>query len=129
MKTLIKPLFVVIALVLSTSYASLAQSASNSQPAAFQSGIFTNQAGKLQVALDKPSGHVLQISLAGTDGRAVFAQRVGKKQTAVRLLLDVSSLPDGAYQLVITDGKEIAQHTITLETQKPQDVNRLVAIN
>ncbi|GAB4051525.1 hypothetical protein [Spirosoma litoris] len=129
MKTLIKPLFVAFALVLSTSYASLAKPTNDPQPAAFQSGIFTNKAGKLQVALDKQSGQPLQIRLTSADGRMVFSQRVGKKQTAVRLVFDVSDLPDGAYQLTITDGKEINQHTVTLETQKPVDVNRLVAIN
>lgn len=129
MKTLIKPLFVAFALVLSTSYASLAKPTNDPQPAAFQSGIFTNKAGKLQVALDKQSGQPLQIRLTSADGRMVFSQRVGKKQTAVRLVFDVSDLPDGAYQLTITDGKEVNQHTVTLETQKPVDVNRLVAIN
>ncbi|MVM28453.1 hypothetical protein GO755_00310 [Spirosoma sp. HMF4905] len=130
MKTLIKPLFVAIALMLTTGYASLAHSASDPQPtAAFQSGIYTNQAGKLQIALDKQAGHTLYVRLTNTDGRMFFVQRVGKQQTSVRLRLDVSDLPDGAYQLTITDGKDIAQHTVTLETQKPVDTNRQVAIN
>ncbi|QMW03583.1 T9SS type A sorting domain-containing protein [Spirosoma foliorum] len=129
MKTLIKPLFVAFALVLSTSYASLAKPTNDPQPATFQSGIFTNKAGKLQVALDKQTGQPLQIRLTSADGRMVFSQRVSKKQTTVRLVFDVSELPDGAYQLTITDGKETNQHTVTLETQKPMDVNRLVAIN
>ncbi|MVM33733.1 hypothetical protein GO755_27090 [Spirosoma sp. HMF4905] len=130
MKTLIKPLLVAIALVITTAYTTLAQAPADAQPSpAFQSGIYTNKAGKLQIALDKQTGHALQIRLADGTGQMFFVKHVGKQETAVRLQLDMSDLPDGAYQLSITDGKKTTQHTVTLGTQKPQDISRLVAIN
>jgi len=130
MKTLIKPLLVAITLVITTVYTTLAQAPVNAQPSpAFQSGIYTNKAGKLKIALDKQTGHALQIRLADGTGQLFFVKRVGKQETAVRLQLDMSDLPDGAYQLSITDGQKTTQHMVTLGTQKPQDISRLVAIN
>ncbi|QMW04789.1 T9SS type A sorting domain-containing protein [Spirosoma foliorum] len=130
MKTLINPLLIAIALMMATAYTTFAQAPASAQPSpAFQSGIYTNKAGKLQIALDKQTGHSLQIRLADGSGQMVFVKRVGKQETTVRMQLDMSDLPDGAYQLSITDGKNITQHTVTLGTQKPQDMSRLVAIN
>ncbi len=133
MKTLIKPLLVAFSLLLANVSASQAQATqAPSRPqsvTSFQSGIFTTVDGKLQIALDKQVGEIVEIRLANAAGQVFFTQRVTKRQTTARLRLDVSALPDGAYQLAITNSRDTTRQALTLDTKQPQEPNRLVALN
>lgn len=130
MKTLIKPLLVAFSLFLVNNSTSHAQALTDTQPqASFQSGIFTTAEGKIQVSLDKKTGHRVDVRLTNAAGQVLFVHQMTKQQQIARLRLDVSDLPDGAYQLIITDGKETTRQSVTLNTKHPQESNRLVAIN
>jgi hypothetical protein len=135
MKTLIKSLLVTFTLTL-VSF-TLAQAETNKpvvQPkkaAAFQSGIYTTAEGKLQISLDKQTGGTVVVRLKNSAGADLFVQQIGKRQQVARLRLDVSDLPDGAYEVAITNGVETTTQTLTLATQKPSKIisTRFVAFN
>ncbi len=133
MKTLIKPLLVAFSLLFVNVIATQAEVAKPGRRptsvAPYQSGIFTTRDGKVQIALDKPTGGRVSIQLVNEAGQPVFTQQVGKKQTQARLRLDVSTLPDGDYQLVITNGVDTTTHALKMTTQSPSAPTRLVAVN
>ncbi|RRB01121.1 hypothetical protein [Larkinella rosea] len=134
MKTLVKPLFFAFAL----SFGSLsATSAATSQPLptssvrSYQSSLYTDAQGKLRVAVDKLVGGVVEVRLVNSRGHEFFVQRVGKRQKTARIMMDISTLPDGAYQVVITDGFHARVNHLTLTTQQPLPSfsGRLIALN
>ncbi|RCR67480.1 hypothetical protein [Larkinella punicea] len=55
-------------------------------------------------------------------------QQVGKRQEAARLSLDVSALPDGVYQVEISNGVETTTQELMLATQQLATVSRFVTV-
>ncbi len=96
--------------------------------AAYKTSIYSSADGRLNIALDKEAGGAVVIRLTNNAGKELFAERVGKNEKATRLRLDVSVLPDGVYQLVITNGADTTTHALTLATQPVSVSSRLVAI-
>ncbi|MFD2572328.1 T9SS type A sorting domain-containing protein [Spirosoma soli] len=133
MKTLIKPLLIAFAFVLINFSAAQAETTKPigrpSSAVAYQSGIYTTVEGKVQIGLAKQAGGMVEIRLTNAAGKVLFTQQVGKNQTAARIRLDVSALPDGAYQLEITNGVDSTRHAITLATPQPSEQSRLVALD
>ncbi|MFD2569606.1 T9SS type A sorting domain-containing protein [Spirosoma soli] len=133
MKTLIKPLLVAFAFVLINFNAAQAETDNpGNQPksaVAYQSSIYTTVEGKVRISLDKQTGGMVEIRLTNAAGKVLYTQQVDKHQTAARVRLDVSNLPDGAYQLAITNGVDTTRHSLTLATQQPSEQSRLVALN
>ncbi len=135
MKTLIQPLLVALSFSLVTVTTSLAATPSTDRPtrpavtAAYKTSIYTTAEGKLNIALDKETGGTVIVRLTNSLGKEFFAKRIGKHEKVARLRLDVSGLPDGTYQVAITNGVEMTTHTLTLATQQPVETSRLVAIN
>ncbi|GAB3315756.1 hypothetical protein GCM10027299_05130 [Larkinella ripae] len=133
MKTAIKSLLVAFAFTM-TSF-SVAQAdvykplSRTKKAAAFQSSLYTTQEGKLQIAVNKEMGNTVQIRLVNAAGKEFFVQQIGKHQQAARLRLDVSNLPDGNYQVVISNGVETTTQQLTLATQPPVAAPRFVAVN
>ncbi|GAB3279080.1 hypothetical protein GCM10027347_53630 [Larkinella harenae] len=97
--------------------------------AAFQTGIYTTTQGKLQVAIQKETTSPILVQLRNAKGEEVFSQRMAKRQQAVRFRMDVSHLPDGVYQVVVSNGVETTTKEVTLATQQPVATPRLVAIH
>ncbi|WP_077919791.1 hypothetical protein [Spirosoma sp. 209] len=132
MKTLIKPLLVAFSLILISLTVSLAAGNPGRRPAriaTFQSGVYITAEGKVKVALDKQTGGAVTLRLMTAAGQELFAQQVGKNQTMTRMQLDVSNLPDGAYQLVVSNGVDTTTHELTLATKQPVASPRRVVLN
>ncbi len=135
MKTIIQPLLVAIFFSLVSITTSLAATLSTDQPARpavvtpYKISIYPTAEGKLSIALDKETGGAVVIRLTNSQSKVCFAQRVGKHERVARLRLDVNGLPDGAYQVVITNGLDTTTHALRLGTQPPRVNYRLVAIN
>jgi len=131
MKTLIKSLAVAFSLALVTTLGSVAE-ANPGRPAnavSYKAGIYTSVDGKLNIALDKQTGGAVDIRLKDTTGQVIYAQHVSKNDTKYRTRLNLSELPDGTYQVEVTNGVETTSHTINLTTQKPTTPNRVIALN
>ncbi|MFC5410270.1 T9SS type A sorting domain-containing protein [Larkinella bovis] len=133
MKTLVKSLLVAFTL---TFVGFTAAQADINKPihqpkkaAAFQSGMYTTTQGKLHIAVDKETGGTVVIRLTDQTGKEVFTQSIAKNRPTARVRLDVSNLPDGHYQVSITNGVETTTQELTLATQQPAVMTRLVAVN
>lgn len=133
MKSLIKPLLIALTVSFVTLSSSVAASKPGDRriaPVTYKTGIYSTAEGKLNIAIDKEAGGAVDIRLTSAKGDLLFTQRVGKNEKTSRMRLDVSQLPDGLYQVEITNGVETATHNLTLSTkQADRPVGRLVAIN
>ena len=132
MKALINPLVIAFSLTIATFSASFADTNPGGRPAtvaSYKMGMYTTAEGKLQIALDKEATGTVDIQLVNADGKVLFAQRVAKRETMARLRLTVSDLPDGAYQVRVSNGVDTTTHLVTLSTNQPSTPSRLVAIN
>ena len=133
MKALINPFLIAFALATATFSASFADNINpGGRPASvasYKTGMYTTAEGKLQIALDKDATGAVDIQLVNAEGKVLFAQRVAKKETVARLRLTVSDLPDGAYQVRVSNGVEVTTHSVTLATRQPSAPSRLIAIN
>ncbi|GAB3331627.1 hypothetical protein GCM10027299_37450 [Larkinella ripae] len=132
MKTLVNTLFAALALTVFSVTTSLAEPhkpiGRPQRAAAFQSGMYTTVEGKLQIAINKEIGGAVVVSLKNRAGAELFVQEIGKRQAAARLRLDVSNLPDGIYQVIVSNGVEETTQTVTLGSPQPSVVNRVVAL-
>ena len=132
MKALINPLVIAFALTIATFSASFANTNPGKRPAtmaSYKTGMYTTAEGKLQIALDKDATGAVDIQLVNAEGKVLFAQQIAKKETVARLRLTMSDLPDGAYQVRVSNGVEVTTHSVTLATPQPSAPSRLVAIN
>lgn len=131
MKLLKNQIFATLTLSLITVSASIAQGYSASRPpmgAAYKTGVYTNASGKLCIGLDKEAGGTVRVTLS-TNRVGLYDYVVGKKETTNRSCLNLNNLPDGAYDLKITNGVETTWHTIRLSSRPPMTHNRLIVVN
>ncbi|GAB3908789.1 hypothetical protein GCM10028803_45090 [Larkinella knui] len=98
------------------------------KPVAYQSSLYTDARGMIRLAVDKQAGGAVEIRLVNTAGKEFFVQRVGKHQQKARIRFDVSGLPDGAYQVVLTNGVTTFASNVVLTTQQPGFSSRLIAL-
>lgn len=131
MKTLLKSLLVAFSMTIVSSSASFATSRPTpvEKVAAYQSSLYTDAKGQLRIAVDKQTGGVVNVRLVNAKGKEFFVQEIGKRQKKARLSLDISSLPDGAYEVAISNGVDTKVNHLTLATQQPSFANRLVAVH
>ncbi|GAB3284706.1 hypothetical protein GCM10027347_61740 [Larkinella harenae] len=128
MKALFNTLLLALTLTATTFNAATANPKEPKKAAAFQSAMYTTTEGKLQVAVQKETTSPLLVQLLDQKGNAVFSQKIGKRQDAVRYRFDVSNLPDGVYQVTISNGVETTSKEITLATKQVEAMPRLVAV-
>lgn len=130
MKTIINSLLVAFSVSVLSVSTSLAETNPGRSAAvsSFKSSFYTNTEGKLNVALDKDLGGTVVVRLTSSKGEVLFMESVGKRKQTSRLRLDVSSLPDGAYQVAITNGVDTTIHSLTIATQQPRTPDRLIAV-
>ena len=125
MKTGIKPLLIAL------SFSVAAGSISEAKPgrptvAPFKTGIYASVTGKLNIALDKQAGGPVDIQFRSSTGDVLYNQRLGKKEAAFRTRLNMDDLADGDYLLTITNGVETTRQTITLKTNQPTALSRVI---
>lgn len=132
MKTLITPLVIAFVVTVATFSASFANANPGKNPATvatFQTSMYTTVEGKLQISVEKEATGAVDIQFVNAQGKVLFTQRMTKRETIARLRLTVSDLPDGSYQVRITNNVDVTTHLVTLSTQQPISGNgRLVAI-
>ncbi|MFD1139895.1 T9SS type A sorting domain-containing protein [Larkinella insperata] len=128
MKAIVNTLLVALTLTVTSFSTTQADTRKPKQAAAFQSGMHTTAEGKVQIAVQKETTGAVTVRLINAEGREVFVQPIGKRQQAVRLRLDVSSLPDGIYQIAISNGLTTTTQELTLATKRPTAAPRLIAV-
>jgi len=122
-----KTLFASLLIAMST--AAFADPATNSAaPASFQSSVYVSVSHDIRVAIDKEKSHVVQVKILNEEGRVLSSQSINKKTSQYRGSFNVNELPDGHYQLVITDGTAVETHAIDLATKTPTTTNRAISV-
>jgi len=96
---------------------------SDTPSASFEVGIYPVQhSSKLHVAVAKHHQKRLNLRLVNPKNEVVYQETVGKHQSKYQRKLDLSTLPDGVYQLQITDGQDTVVREVSLGTSKPEPV-------
>ncbi|MGM9506841.1 hypothetical protein ACS5NO_03920 [Larkinella sp. GY13] len=132
MKTLTKSLiiaFLFTSLTVSFAVTNASQPKPTGKVQSYQSSLYTDTEGKIRVAVDKLVGGIVEVRLVNSTGKEFFVQRVGRRQRIARIKMDIDALPDGAYQVVVTDGFDTKVNNLVLATQQPAVTGRLIALN
>ncbi|WP_080054103.1 PPC domain-containing protein [Spirosoma aerolatum] len=131
MKTLIKSFAFALTLGIVTSAATFAETNPGSNPdktASYQSAVYTTNSGKISIALDKQKGSTADIKLKNNNGQVLYSYHLGKNENTYRSRLSVNELPDGVYQVEISNGSEVTTHTVTVSTQQPTAPSRVISL-
>lgn len=129
MKTIIKTLFVAVALV-ATSYANV--NANNpSKTASFEVGMYqTVNTLKLNLMVEKQVGDRLEIAIKNDKGEVLYTETIAKNDAKYHGKFDFSQLGDGQYSVEISGGKEKIVKNINLSTNTPEpETTRLISMN
>ncbi|RCR67574.1 hypothetical protein [Larkinella punicea] len=132
MKTLTKSLiiaFLFTSLTVSFAVTNASQPKPTGKVQSYQSSLYTDTEGKIRVAVDKLVGGIVEVRLVNSTGKEFFVQRVGRRQRIARIKMAIDALPDGAYQVVVTDGFDTKVNNLVLTTQPPAVTGRLIALN
>jgi hypothetical protein len=83
---------------------------------------------KMQVNLyvEKYTESSLRVTVKNDKGDVLFSEYAPKNVSKYGWKLDMSTLEDGTYKIMVTDGKISETKEITLESQ--QNVNRIVTV-
>lgn len=130
MKTSIKSLALALSFSIVAASTSFGEIKPGNHPTtvSYQESIYTTKDGKLAIALNKEVGGKVNIQLKNKDGFVLYSHQVSKNESQSRLRLDLSELPDGVYQVEITNGTEAKTHTVTISTPQPQVTSRVVSM-
>ncbi len=129
MKTIIKSLVCALALGTTVAFAHPTdeKSKDNRPVPAFESSTYVSADANLRVAVKKNTTDRVYITLRNTDGVVLFAETIGKKETAYAAKIDVKDLNDGVYQLEISSGKDRVVKKLNLTSQKVE-TQRVVTV-
>ncbi|QJW89449.1 hypothetical protein HNV11_08665 [Spirosoma taeanense] len=124
MKTLVASLLIALS---ASAFAAPATNPTGS--ASFQSSVYISTTNDLRVAIDKEKSHVVQVRLLDQRGHLIAQESIAKKESQYRARFDIKGLPDGQYQLVITDGTTEEVRQINVATKAPiAKVTRAISI-
>ncbi|ADB36698.1 T9SS type A sorting domain-containing protein [Spirosoma linguale] len=125
MKTLATSLLIAASLTFSaTGFAQNSQSTATTPKTPMTIQPTTN--GKVDVVVGETDGH-LSIQVVDQQGHTLSKRAVYKQESNTRIRFDLSGLPDGVYQLVITEGTSRQTNAIVLNTQS-SDTYRTIKI-
>ncbi|RAJ90093.1 hypothetical protein LX87_05522 [Larkinella arboricola] len=88
----------------------------------------TTTEGKVQIAVQKETTSPVTVRLINAERKEIFIRPIGKRQQAVQLRPDVSDLPDGVYQIAISNGIKTTTQELTLATKHPTTALRRIAV-
>lgn len=125
MKTLATSLLIAASLIVSaTGFAQNSQSTATTPKTPMTIQPTTN--GKVDVVVGETDGH-LSIQVVDQQGHTLSKRAVYKEESNTRIRFDLSELPDGVYQLVVTEGTSRQTNAIVLNTQSA-DTYRTIKI-
>lgn len=107
----------VIALHLLTAPATVTPADKPTTPDSFEASAYVNKERKIRLSIDKSDVEAMTVNLRPVGkAAAVFTERVGRKATKARLLLNVDQLPDGVYELELRTPSGQQTRRIDLKT-------------
>ncbi|SDE85507.1 Por secretion system C-terminal sorting domain-containing protein [Dyadobacter soli] len=129
MKTLIASVLLTCSLALSTNgFAKSETGISNvvGDEIATRFWVVSTENGKINVNVLKGEKAV-SLNVVDQTGRTLASKSIKKSDSATRTTFDLSQLPDGAYKVVLIDGKHKEIKTIELNTETAE-AHRIVSL-
>ncbi|RRB02536.1 hypothetical protein [Larkinella rosea] len=128
MKTAIASLFIAFC-VSTASFATPATATEDKAP--FETSVIAFPAHmKLDVVVQNLEGANLTIRIVNEAGITQATQWLNKHEKAFRTRFDISSLSDGIYKVIVTDGATTKTQEINISTNVPTPVtNRTISID
>lgn len=129
MKTLIASVLLTASLALSsTGYATsgTAISSPGTEEVETRFWVVTTTNGKIEVNVIKAEKEV-SVNVIDQFGRTLASKTIEKDDAATRTRFDLSQLPDGAYKVVLIDGKHKEVKNIELNTRSVE-AQRIVSL-
>ena len=126
MKNLVKSLICAFAFSIVFVFSASADDKETKKITGFGSGIYTTKEGKIRVNVDKFNKKATVILLEDSKGKVLHEEIVGKNETKVRRLLDMSQLPTGEYTLKISSNGERQIKKLGLTEKQP---DRTISLN
>ncbi|GAB3334469.1 hypothetical protein GCM10027299_42710 [Larkinella ripae] len=127
MKTFISS--VLVALAVSASTVTFANSDNEKAAAAYQVGMYPSaEAAKVNVTVAKEKGTSLDVLLLDGSGTVLATHHLNKSETTSRTRFDLSELQDGSYKVVVSDGSSKIVKEVNLQTKKPVQAERSISL-
>ena len=83
---------------------------------------FDHHSGKIKTFVEKEAGQNLQISFQDDQGNELQRTQMSKKEIKGKVYFDVNNLPNGTYQVKVTQGNKETVQTIHISRPKPVQV-------
>jgi hypothetical protein len=128
MKTLLASAFVTLSLAVSSPiFANNPAPAATEQTQPIRFWVVSGANGKIDVNVIKSEIRNLSITLVDKSGQKLATSNISRDSAATRTRFDLTALPDGEYQVILSDGKNSQAKTIELNTQDTE-VLRTVSV-
>lgn len=123
MKTHVKS--VIFALLVAATPLFAGTSQPDQQGKSLKTGIYFSRDGKLNINVENNSEKAARIQIKDYNNQVVYQKYTASTTPLSAVKLDVGQLPDGEYQVVISNGKDKIKQVLQLETPK---VERLLVV-
>lgn len=123
-----KKQFKTIALVLFATTLSFAALANTENPnpekaKTFEVGMYYNyNTGTIKTFFEKQKGDYLQVTFLDNEGNELSESFLTKKQESGRINFDINTLPNGTYNIKVSNGKEETMHPVNISQPSPVKV-------
>ena len=97
----------------------------------FEVGVYPKQhTAKLNVMVENHEQKRLNLRLISPKNEVVYQETVGRKTAKYSRKLDLGQLPDGVYQLQVSDGQETVVREVNVSTKKVEPImpEKLVSV-
>ena len=126
MKNLVKSLLFAFAMTFVIAFNASADDKDTLKVTGFESGIYTTKEGKIRIHVDKHNKKPTVILLEDKRGKILYEEVIGKNETKLRRMIDMSQLPTGEYTLKIFSNGEKQIKKLGISETQPE---RFISMN
>lgn len=90
------------------------------QTKSIKTGVYFSTDGKLNINVENNTDRAARIQIRNSNNQVVFQKHTAGAIPLSAVKLDVAELPDGEYEIVVSNGKDKVKQTVQLETPKAE---------
>lgn len=90
--------------------------------ASIKTGVYFSKDGKLNINVENSLNKMTKVQILDSRNQVVFQDSKRYPSHLSKLKVDVNQLPDGAYTVQVTNGKDTVNHNVQLETPQKERV-------
>lgn len=87
-----------------------------------KTGMYFSKDGRLNINIENNSTRATKVLIKNVSNQIVFQKNTGWHSCISALKLDVNQLPDGEYQVEVSNGEDKVTQKVQLETPKQERV-------